>query len=122
MMASRGMGDIAPSKMPKGVKKARRDDTDFTEYNEGGVTESGPREPTDDMGRPKMRPDASMMQEGVRAMPRYAELSKEYKAVGNRLSASKKLDKDTYLEGYVDLDTALEIGQGHDRAHIFLWH
>jgi hypothetical protein len=30
------MGDIAPSKMPKGVKKARRDDTDFTQYKEGG--------------------------------------------------------------------------------------
>lgn len=30
------MGAIAPSKMPKGVRKARRDDTDFTEYKEGG--------------------------------------------------------------------------------------
>lgn len=36
MMASRGMGAVAPSKMPKGVKKARRDDTDFTQYAEGG--------------------------------------------------------------------------------------
>jgi hypothetical protein len=36
MMASRGMGAIAPSNMPKGVKKARRDDTDFTQYAEGG--------------------------------------------------------------------------------------
>ena len=36
MMASRGMGAIAPSKMPKGVRKARRDDTDFTQYAEGG--------------------------------------------------------------------------------------
>ena len=36
MMASRGMGAVRPSKMPKGVKKARRDDTDFTEYAEGG--------------------------------------------------------------------------------------
>ena len=36
MRASRGMGAIAPSKMPKGVRKARRDDTDFTEYAEGG--------------------------------------------------------------------------------------
>ena len=35
-MASRGMGDISPSKMPKGVKKARRDDTDFTQYKAGG--------------------------------------------------------------------------------------
>jgi len=30
------MGDIAPSKMPKGVKKPRRDDTAFTQYKEGG--------------------------------------------------------------------------------------
>jgi hypothetical protein len=36
MMASRGMGDIAPSKMPKGKRAARRDDTDFTEYAKGG--------------------------------------------------------------------------------------
>jgi len=36
MRASRGMGDILPSKMPKGKVKARRDDTDFTEYAEGG--------------------------------------------------------------------------------------
>jgi hypothetical protein len=30
------MGDIAPSKMPKGVRKARKDNTDFTQYAEGG--------------------------------------------------------------------------------------
>ena len=36
MRTSRGMGDIAPSKMPKGKKKARRDDTDFTQYAKGG--------------------------------------------------------------------------------------
>ncbi len=35
-MASRGMGAIRASKMPKGVEKARRDDTDFTQYKEGG--------------------------------------------------------------------------------------
>jgi hypothetical protein len=36
MMASRGMGDILPSKMPKGVTKKRRDDTDFKQYAGGG--------------------------------------------------------------------------------------
>lgn len=36
-MASRGMGDISPSKMPKGVRKARRDNTDFTQYADGGA-------------------------------------------------------------------------------------
>ena len=30
------MGAINPSKMPGGKKKARRDDTDFTQYKEGG--------------------------------------------------------------------------------------
>ena len=36
MMASRGMGCIAPSKMPSAKRKARRDDTDFDQYAEGG--------------------------------------------------------------------------------------
>ena len=36
MMPSRGMGDIAPSKMPGGKKTPRRDNTDFTQYKEGG--------------------------------------------------------------------------------------
>ena len=31
---------MLPSKMPKGVKKARRDDTDFTQYKEGGEVKS----------------------------------------------------------------------------------
>ena len=41
MRGSRGMGDIAPSKMPKGVKKARRDDTDFTQFAKGGKVGKG---------------------------------------------------------------------------------
>lgn len=36
MISSRGMGDISPSKMPSKKKKPRRDNTDFTEYAEGG--------------------------------------------------------------------------------------
>ena len=34
------MGIINPSKMPGGKRKARRDDTDFTQYAEGGATKS----------------------------------------------------------------------------------
>jgi len=37
MRASRGMGDINPSKMPGAKKKARRDDTDFMQFAEGGL-------------------------------------------------------------------------------------
>ena len=43
MRASRGMGAIMPSKMPGGVKKARRDDTDFTQYAKGGEVWDKPR-------------------------------------------------------------------------------
>lgn len=40
MRASRGMGAINPSKMPKGKMKPRRDDTDFMQYAEGGKVKS----------------------------------------------------------------------------------
>ena len=40
MRASRGMGAIDPSKMPTGKRKKRRDDTDFTQYKEGGEGKS----------------------------------------------------------------------------------
>ena len=40
MMASRGMGAMLPSKMPKAKSKARRDDTDFEQYAEGGKVKS----------------------------------------------------------------------------------
>ena len=40
MMASRGMGAIMPSKMPKAKTKARRDNTDFEQYAEGGEAKS----------------------------------------------------------------------------------
>ena len=51
MMASRGMGAINPSKMPDGKKKARRDDTDFTQYAEGGQVWDKPRPAS--LGKPK---------------------------------------------------------------------
>lgn len=56
MMASRGMGAISPSKMPKGAKKARRDDTDFTEYAKGGWIKDAVKHPGalhEQMGVPK---------------------------------------------------------------------
>lgn len=45
MRPSRGMGAIAPSKMPTGVKKARRDDTDFTEFKKGGWIKDAIKKP-----------------------------------------------------------------------------
>jgi hypothetical protein len=51
MIGSRGMGAIRATKMPKGVRKARRDDTDFTEYAKGGAVWEKPR--PKDLGAPK---------------------------------------------------------------------
>lgn len=50
-MASRGMGAIKSSKMPKGSKKPRRDDTDFTQYKNGGEVWDKPR--PKDLGKSK---------------------------------------------------------------------
>jgi hypothetical protein len=45
------MGAINPSKMPGAKKKARRDDTDFTQYAEGGQVWDKPRPAG--LGKPK---------------------------------------------------------------------
>jgi hypothetical protein len=51
MRPSRGMGAIAPSKMGKPVVKKRRDNTDFTQYAEGGKVWEKPRPKS--LGAPK---------------------------------------------------------------------
>lgn len=56
MRASRGMGDIAKSKMPSGTTKSRRDNTDFTEYKKGGWIAGAIKKPGalhEQMGVPK---------------------------------------------------------------------
>jgi hypothetical protein len=78
------MGAISPSKMPKGVRKARRDDTDFTQYNEGGEVDSS----------------EESVKLGVEN-PRFMN-SKYFKELAGRLTAEKKLDKDTTLQAYLD--------------------
>jgi len=45
MRPSRGMGAIAPSKMPGAKRKARRDDTDFTQFAEGGWIKNAIKKP-----------------------------------------------------------------------------
>jgi hypothetical protein len=45
------MGAVMSSKMPKGVRKKRRDNTDFTQYAEGGEVWEKPRPKS--LGAPK---------------------------------------------------------------------
>ena len=128
MMSSRGMGAISSSKMPKGVKKARRDDTDFTQYKKGGrvkkfagdeeslvektkadtQSEGKEQRPSNEelaTGKFKQRAmNVAQMPEGAQFNPGFAQLSKGAQAVGGRGAYNKKLDKDTLLELYADLN------------------
>jgi hypothetical protein len=45
------MGAVSPSKMPGGKQKPRRDNTDFTEYKNGGEVWNKPR--PKDLGKSK---------------------------------------------------------------------
>ena len=84
MMASRGMGDINPSKMPKGKKKARRDDTDFTQYKEGGAVWDKPR--PKDLGKPKKM--SSAKKSSAKAMAKAA--GRPYPNLVDNMRAARK--------------------------------
>ena len=101
MIASRGMGAVLPSKMPKGAKKARRDDTDFTQYAEGGEVEE----------------EASDVKFGVQR-PR---LNLKQKELSGRLTAEKQLGKNTSLQAYLDANVN-KSGLGVQRGGVNLTH
>jgi hypothetical protein len=86
MIASRGMGDIAPSKMPGGKKKARRDDTDFTQYKEGGKVNAAGNYTKPDMRKKIVSQVKAAATHGTGAgqwSARKAQLvAKKYKAAG----------------------------------------
>jgi hypothetical protein len=86
MMASRGMGAISPSKMPGGKRKARRDNTNFTQFEEGGDVSDKEKE--------------EAVKFGVES-PRL-NISKGLKDLAARLTAEKQLGKNTSLQAYLD--------------------
>ena len=84
MRPSRGMGDIIPSKMGKGVKKARRDNTDFTQYKEGGEVWDKPR--PKGLGKPKKLSSAKKSK--AKAMAKAA--GRPYPNLVDNMRAAKK--------------------------------
>ena len=84
MRPSRGMGAIMPSKMGKGVKKERRDDTDFTQYKEGGVVWDKPR--PKGLGKPKKLTSAKKSK--AKAMAKAA--GRPYPNLVDNMRAAKK--------------------------------
>jgi hypothetical protein len=86
MRPSRGMGAILPTKMGKGVKKARRDDTDFTQYKEGGTVNAAGNYTKPEMRKRIVSQVKSAATQGTGAgqwSARKAQLvAKKYKAAG----------------------------------------
>ena len=84
MRPSRGMGDINPSKMPGAKKKARRDDTDFTQYKKGGEVWDKPR--PKGLGKPKKLSTAK--KSNAKAMAKAA--GRPYPNLVDNMRAAKK--------------------------------
>lgn len=84
MRASRGMGAINPSKMPNGKRKARRDDTDFTQYAEGGQVWDKARPKS--LGEPK--PMSSAKKAKAKAMAKAA--GRPYPNLVDNMRAARK--------------------------------
>ena len=89
MMASRGMGNINPSKMPKAKKKARRDNTDFTQYKEGGKVKSKVNE-AGNYTKPGMR---KSMFESIKAQAVQGTAAGQWSARKAQLLAKKYKEK-----------------------------
>jgi hypothetical protein len=80
------MGAIAPNKMPKGVRKARRDDADFTQYAEGGKVNAAGNYTKPELRKKIVSQVKSAATQGTKAgqwSARKAQLvAKKYKAAG----------------------------------------
>jgi len=117
MMSSRGMGAISSSKMPKGVKKARRDDTDFTQYKKGGKVKSKRYEDGGDVKDtvtaekdvPQLEKEESKTKFDF--SPKGGSLSKQQKMAMGRFSATKQLDDSSSVQGYLDAGIQKSPGQ-----------
>ena len=62
--------------------------------------------PLDEMtGRPKMGPiDVSEMRDDLRVTPRFASINKNSQYLSGMVSGTKKLDKNTALQGHLGVD------------------
>jgi hypothetical protein len=83
------MGDINPSKMPGAKRKKRRDDTDFTQYAEGGSVKSKVNE-AGNYTKPGMR---KSMFESIKASAVQGTAAGQWSARKAQLLAKKYKEK-----------------------------
>ena len=92
------------------------DDKDsIVSRSRAALADSGPRAiPIDEAtGRPRMAPmDMSQVREGVMYMPKYLSVDKDSQALGSKIIGTKKIGKNTALQGYYDVDTTNDKYEG----------
>jgi hypothetical protein len=98
------MGDINPSKMPGAKKKARLDDTDFTEYKKGGevkkMSDGGESGKTKKPLNLNLEPEYSNFPLSLQG-----EIAKDaYGGIGGggRATYTKKLSKDSDVQAWLE--------------------
>jgi hypothetical protein len=119
MMASRGMGSMASSKMPKGKTIKRKDDPNkVTMFKRGGKVKTKRYEDGGDVKEtataekdvPQLEKEESKTKFDF--SPKGGSLSKQQKMAMGRFSATKELDDSSSIQGYLDAGIQKNPGQG----------
>jgi hypothetical protein len=83
------------------------DEDSIVSRSRAALADSGQKlPPLDEMtGRPKMGPiDVSEMRDDLRVTPRFASINKDSQYLSGMVSGTKKLDKNTALQGHLGVD------------------
>ena len=83
------------------------DEESIVSRSRAALADSTPKlPPLDEMtGRPKMGPiDVREMQDDLRVIPRFASINKNSQYLSGMVSGTKKLDKNTALQGHLGVD------------------
>ena len=86
---------------------AKDDEDSIVSRSRAALADSSPKlPPLDEMtGRPKMGPiDVSEMRDDLRVTPRFASINKDSQYLSGMVSGTKKLDKNTALQGHLGVD------------------
>jgi len=106
VIASRGMGDINPSKMPGAKKKARRDNTDFAEYKKGGIVkkmgDGGSTSSNEDEKPSKLNLNYKEQESPISLQGEIANDSYGGIGGGGRATYTKKLSKDSDVQAWLE--------------------
>ena len=92
-----------------------KDNEDIVSRSRELLADSGQKlPPLDEMtGRPKMTAmDVSQIPESVRYMPKYLSVNNDNQALGSRIMGTKKVGKNTAVQGYYDVDTTNDKNEG----------